>query len=166
MTYLQDYLQDGADYQARAVLAVLQATCGEIEGSYCEETGKYLAIGRWENFREQGYVAMLKVENKQLNIAFFEHRNSDSIHAIKWEQKTTGTPNIDTAQFGDVYKDKYDTSFYVKYGKFVEMAEWIHQQFLEFWNTNKGKKVTKITLIQDDKIIAEKFTTEKPENSI
>ena len=89
MVKLSHYMQDGACYQARAVLMFLQAECGEIEESYDREKEYYKAIvsvARWENCREQGYVVSLRSEDrsKQLNIAFFEHRNSDAICAIKW----------------------------------------------------------------------------------
>jgi hypothetical protein len=73
---------------------------------------------------------------KQLNIAFFEHRNSDSICAVKWEEITMNSPTINTANFGDVYKDKYDVSHSVGYGKILEMAEWIEQQMTNFWVEN------------------------------
>ena len=68
-------------------------------------------VARWENCREQGYVISLRLPtySKQLNIAFFEHRNTDSICAIVWEQRTLNSPTIETAEFGDVYKTKWDT---------------------------------------------------------
>lgn len=43
------------------------------------------------------------------------------------------TITIDTAKFGDVYKDKYDTSHSVGYGKIVEMTDWIMKEFKTFW---------------------------------
>jgi len=80
MTNLMNYLQDGASAQARATLMYLQ-NYGEVEKSWNKETGRYEAaieVARWENCREQGYVVSLMARNcKQLNIAFFEHRNSD-----------------------------------------------------------------------------------------
>ena len=86
MIKLENYLQDGANYQARATLMYLQADA-EIEESWNKCYEKYdakIKVGRWENCREQGYVVSLKnKEKKQLNIAFFGHRNSDEIHAIK-----------------------------------------------------------------------------------
>jgi len=77
---LADYMQDGANWQARAVLAVVQDLLGEgIADSYNKEYHCYtheFKVGRWENCREQGYVVSLHVGTEQLNIAFFEHRNS------------------------------------------------------------------------------------------
>lgn len=142
MTDLQNYFNDGANEQAQATLCALKYYVGDgIEESYCEKTNKYLAeinVARWENCREQGYIVSLRTKDrsKQLNIAFFEHRNTDSICAIKWEQTSTNSLTIDTAQFGDVYKDKYDVSFDVGYGEFLKMASWINEQFIDFWVKN------------------------------
>lgn len=144
MTNLKNYLEDGANYQAKAVLAFVQIN-GDIESSWDSEEKKYIAepkVARWENCREQGYIISLKTKDysKQLNIAFFEHRNSDDICAVKWEQNSMNTITIDNAEFGDVYKDKYDTSFDVRYGEVVKMADWITKELNEFWVSNLIKK--------------------------
>lgn len=127
MTNLNSYLQDGANYQARAVLMFLQIEY--IEESYNNEHKRYdaeIKVGRWGNCREQGYiVSLVNKKRKQLNIAFFEHRNSDEICAVKWEQKSTNILTIDTAIFEDVYSDKYDVSYSVKHSNVCEMADWI-----------------------------------------
>ena len=137
------YQEDGANRQARAVLAYLQGNSG-IEKSWDGDKGKYMAepqVARWENCREQGYVVYMRSKHygKQINIAFFEHRNSDGICAVKWEQVTLNSPTIDTAEFGNIYKDKYDTSFDVGYGKVVEMSDWIYEQLEEWWLENLEK---------------------------
>jgi len=136
MTKLENYLEDGANYQARATLMFLQRDAN-IEESWSDEWKRYEAeiqIARWENCREQGYVVSLRNKRReQLNIAFFEHRNSDSICAVKWQQESMNTLTINNAEFGDVYKDKYDTSHSVDCGKAYEMAEWIIEQFKEHW---------------------------------
>jgi hypothetical protein len=129
---------DGANYQARAVLAYLESRDG-LENSWSELLKEYVAhpkVSRWENCREQGYVVWLYSPklNKQINIAFFEHRNSDAICAVEWYQTTLNAPTIETAQFGDdAYKDKYDTSFDVGYGEAGKMADWIYSRLEEFW---------------------------------
>lgn len=136
MSKLENYLQDGANYQARATLMFLQRNAN-IEESWNAEYKIYEAeikVGRWENCREQGYVVSLRNKKReQLNIAFFEHRNSDSICAIKWQQESLNTLTINNAKFGDVYKDKYDTSYSVECGKAYEMSEWIIGQLTEHW---------------------------------
>ena len=136
MTKLENYLKDGANYQARATLMFLQRDA-DINESWNDEWKRYdaeIQVDRWENCREQGYVVILRNKKReQLNIAFFEHRNSDSICAVKWQQESINTLTIDNAKFGDVYKDKYDISHSVSYGKAKEMAEWIIEQLREHW---------------------------------
>lgn len=137
MQDLKTYLQDGAKHQARAVLAILQESA-DIEPSWDKERKMYIAepkIGRWENCREQGYIVSLRSKNysEQINIAFFEHRNSDSICAVKWEQYSVNPLTIDNAEFGEIYKDKYDVSYETEYGEIVEMAGWIERQLTNFW---------------------------------
>lgn len=131
---------DGADAQAQATLAYLSGRDG-IEKSWCSDKSRYMAdpkVSRWENCREQGYVVVLRSEDykRQLNIAFFEHRNSDNICAIKWEQKTMNSPTIDTAEFGDIYKDKYDVSKSLSEGCPSDMADWIYEQLEDFWKAS------------------------------
>ncbi len=75
---------------------------------------------------------------RQINIAFFEHRNSDSICAIKWEQSTINSPTIDTMQTDEIYKDKWDISKTVDYGEVSEMANWIEKELIKFWIENKN----------------------------
>lgn len=129
---------DGANAQAQAVLAYLRQGDG-IENSWSDEEKEYIAqpkVSRWENCREQGYVVSMRSKgyDKQINIAFFEHRNSDEICAVEWEQVTINAPTIDTAKFGDIYKDKYDVSKGFGYGEASRMADWIEKQLSSFWN--------------------------------
>lgn len=139
MTLLNHYLQDGANKQARAVLCMLQGF--SIEESWNKEYHRYTAdvnVARWENCREQGYVVMLRAKNREmLNIAFFEHRNSDNICAIRWVQNGINSPTIDTADFdGACYSDKWDVNKQVSPGQISQMAEWIEEELTEFWNKN------------------------------
>lgn len=144
MTQLSMYQNDGGNHQARAVLAFLQGF-PDIEESWDEKRRRYEAeinVAKWENCREQGYVLFLRSKDykRQLNIIFYEHRNSDCICAVKWEQNTMNSPTIDTAEFGEVYKDKYDTSFDVNYGEISKMANWISNEFREFWISTSVKE--------------------------
>ena len=129
---------DGANAQAQAVLAYLRAKDG-IEASWDEVTKRYLAdpkVARWHNCREQGYVVSLhgKDYRRQLNIAFFEHRNSDEICAVAWEQKTMNPPTIETMDTkGSIYKDKYDVSHRTMLGEAMQMADWIFDRLTDFW---------------------------------
>lgn len=122
---VKEYLQDGADYQSRAVLMLIQGLLGGYEFGYKKPT-----VARWSNCREQGYVISTNTfKGKDMHIAFFQHRNSDSIHAVRWEEPyIENPPTIDTANFGEVYKDKFDTSFQVKPHEIAKMSEWIVEQ--------------------------------------
>jgi hypothetical protein len=131
---------DGANHQAQAVLAYLRQSSG-IEDSWDDKAGKYLAeprVDRWHNCREQGYVVQMRSRDysRQLNIAFFEHRNSDSICAVRWEQTTTNPPTIDTMPTDNkFYKSKWDVSHSVGYGEPAKMAEWVLQELQQFWRS-------------------------------
>ncbi len=139
-TNVLHYHSDGANRQVQAVLAFFQyRLCGGIEDSWNTEWKQYdaeIEVARWENCREQGYVLMLHSKNRreQLNIVFFEHRNSDNICAVKWQQRTMNSPTIDTIAEG-AYTNKWDTSFDVPYGEAMEMANWLLEQFETFWTT-------------------------------
>jgi hypothetical protein len=141
MVNLNNYNNDGANHQARAVLAMLQGFDCIVESSWNDELKKYDAepkVARWENCREQGYVVSLRTKDykKQLNIAFFEHRNSDCICAVMWEQVTLNSPTIDNAEFGDVYKNKSDVSHEVRWGEIKKMSDWIVKELIKFWEKN------------------------------
>jgi len=138
---LKNYMQDGANHQAKAVLAYLQENDG-IGESWNDKLNCYdarIEISRWENGREQGYIVSLRNSfHEQLNIAFFEHRNSDSICAVEWVQNSMNSITIDTAKFGNIYKNKYDVSHEVEYGFAVLMADWIWDRLIDHWTkTNK-----------------------------
>lgn len=134
MTELKNYIQDGANYQARAVLMLIQ-------GLLDEDCDSYTTVARWENCREQGYVisASNKSYKNHLNICFFVHRNSDGLCSVKWFQRTINSPTIDTAKFigignKPVYKDKFDTSHESRYLECVDMAKWIVKELTQFIN--------------------------------
>lgn len=140
---------DGADCQARAVRDYLSGRDG-IEESWNSDFKRYSAepnINRWHNGREQGYIISMRNNDysRQINIAFFEHRNSDNICAIEWEQVTFNPPTIDNAKFGDIYKDKYDLSHQVSVGRADEMADWIFERLAEFWQKASNAKVAGVT---------------------
>lgn len=134
------YHQDGANRNAQAVLAMLQYRIGDgIESSY--KDGRYRAeieIARWSNCREQGYMAYFCNESGEtLNIAWYEHRNSDDICAIKWEQSAFPNPvTIATIKPG-VFPTKHDYSYSVAYNEAYQMAQWIYEQFVIHWDQIK-----------------------------
>lgn len=139
------YLDDGANYQAQAVLAFLRGT-GNIEESWNAEFKYYDAkpeVARWHNCREQGYVVSLRGPrySNQINIAWFEHRNSDSICAVEWNATYTNPPTInDIPEDAPFYKSKWDVSHSVSVGKASEMADWINERLHSFWLLEKSKE--------------------------
>lgn len=136
-------LTSSIDKQAQAVKCYLETYSG-IEPSYNGDTyAAFPYIAEWHNGRENGYVVYMRNQDytKQINIAFFEHRNSDSIHAVKWLQYTgINPPTIDSAEFGDVYKNKFDTSYAVEYGQAGDMARWIYDELEAFWVECEAEK--------------------------
>ena len=128
--------------QADAVRAYLEGLDG-VEPSWNSEAGGYapVNIAEWHNGRERGYVVMFRNSSgQQLNIAFFEHRNSDEICALEWVQNTINPPTIDTANFcGKVYKDKYDVSHSVQVGHAYEMSSWIYDRLCAHWKHGETK---------------------------
>ena len=78
MNKIEQYLGDGANWQAQAVLAYLRMAAFRVR----ECTKPLIAdpeieVGRYENCREQGYVFRLKVGTEILmNYAVYEHRNN------------------------------------------------------------------------------------------
>lgn len=135
---LIDYIKDGADYQARATLMTLQGIIGDgLVCSWDNDNGKYKAeinVNRWCNGREQGYVATLLLhvylKPYQLNIAWYESKNSDNIDAVKWEQVLINPPTIDTANRKNITDNDH---FSVPPFDYINMAKWIKNQFTLFY---------------------------------
>lgn len=153
---LFNYMQDGACPAARAVLAYLQSESTNIQASWNKEYHCYDArfeIGRWENCREQGYIVSLKNKDhsQQLNIAFFEHRNSNDICCIKWLQYSINSLSIDTMDTkGEVYNTKWDVSKSFNYDGIIECANWIAGEFRQFWNTTKKDYVVANSILTNE----------------
>ena len=136
---------DGANGQARAVLAYLSMHDG-IEQSWSAEWKRYLAepqVDRWHNCREQGYVVTLKSEDysRQINIVFFEHRNSDEICAVEWEGRYLNPPTINDIPKTHPYcTDKFAVSHHESWGDAQKMAEWIFIRLTDFWKVTAKAK--------------------------
>lgn len=137
---------DGADFQAQAVLAYVRFLIGDgIEESWDPKWKRYQAeikVSRYDNQLEQGYVLFLRTPDyeKQINIAFYEHRNSDEICAVMNKKFTLNAPLA-----SDIYegmKNKHDVSCKVSMGKAIKMAEWIVLQLVEFWTLNVSQELT------------------------
>lgn len=125
----------GIQPQAMAVMAYLGNYDG-IEPSW--KDGRYHArveAAPWYNGRERGIVFyMSNPSGKQLNIAVYEHRNTDSICALMWEQNTyINPPTLQELPEG-VFESKWDYSQSWNYGDPSATANWIYEQFCDHWN--------------------------------
>lgn len=126
---------DSTGVQARVVRAYLSAHDG-LPSSYDHARKDHLVrpeITPWFNGRERGYVITLRNRNfsRQLNIAFFEHRNTDQICAWRWEQVTMNPPTIDTMVPKPTSGYAHDHAVNVHEGHL--MADWIYGQLDSFW---------------------------------
>ena len=137
MIDIEQYLYDGANWQASAVLAymrnlkrhILNKTWDKdlIDHYHCR-----LQVGRYENCREQGYVFSIRMSGHQRNYAVYEHRNSDQLIVLISDVLTINVPSID-----DMWHDKgenpskydYDKAF--GYGEIVECGDWIANDMIE-----------------------------------
>lgn len=117
--------------QAWAVAAMLNQSDGldASDDFHCETSA-------WYNGRERGLVFRCgTLFGPVLCIAVFEHRNSDTLCALRWEAKLWGInpPTIesdgDAAYHGG---NKYNVAHEVGYGNAGKMAQWIAEQFQAF----------------------------------
>lgn len=136
----------GIGYQALAVMAYLNGRDG-IEVSW--NNGRYHAdvkAAPWYNGRERGIVFYMRdpAFKHQLNIAVYEHRNSDSICALRWENTTFNPPILADIPEG-VYQNKWDTAMDFSYGEASNMANWVYEQFSDFWKEHSTKSVDTAT---------------------
>lgn len=125
MVNIHYYLNDGANYQAQAILTLIRGMMYELttmDDKFRKEIG--IEVGRYENCREQGYVATLKYNyGTVMSYCFYQHRNSDRICIIKFKGDTMNTPSIETIWEGK--KDKWDTDMSFGCHEVVNAAEWI-----------------------------------------
>lgn len=96
MISIENYMHDGANWQAQAVLAYLRVTKNNAIGNtWDDECKSYLAdvfVGRYENCREQGYIFSVRYNGRQRNYAVYEHRNSDDLCVVVFDAISTSTP--------------------------------------------------------------------------
>lgn len=124
MNYLSYHLNDGADWQARAVLARL--------GVLGIPENVDLNVSRYQNGREQGYIftARVKHTERQRNYAVYEHRNSDGLCVVVNDTHTFGEP--DSAIIYNGMEDKWDTTKDFSCGQIIECSEWIQYDIIEW----------------------------------
>lgn len=137
---LNNYFEDGANYQAQAVMILVKGRYDEIlSDTYNSKSNTYdasIQVGRYENTREQGYIISIKKENAQRNFAVYEHRNSDEICVVVFDKLTLNTPTRDDVLKN--MKDKYDvTKFFIFAGDCAGYIVSEMKKFIkEFSNNN------------------------------
>lgn len=129
-------LTDQTCAAAKAVRAYIECR-GGIEASW--DGNQYTArpyVAEWHNGRENGYVFYMwgKGIKRQINIAVFEHRNSDNICCVAWisDGIMLNPPTLADIPEG-TYKDKYDVTKSLPYTGAHEMADYVCARFEEFW---------------------------------
>lgn len=99
MTNIENYMNDGANWQAQSVLAYLRVTKDNATNkTWDKESRKYEAsveVGRYENCREQGYIFSVQYRGEQRNYCVYEHRNSDDICVVVFDGVTINTPTLE-----------------------------------------------------------------------
>lgn len=137
----------GIGRQALAVAAF--ANVGSPDGGWQPERAwdgkRYACTGRlrpWYNGRERGVVFQFTEQDNQfcgpqLNVAVFEHRNSDAICAVSWVSEwELQAPSVEDVPDG-IYETKWDVSHEVGCGQVREMADWVLRQFEEHYGSLK-----------------------------
>ena len=99
MIDIEYYMNDGANWQAKAVLAYLRSLKNHtIDKTWNKKYHRYSAefnVGRYENCREQGYIFSVHYKGKQRNYCVYEHRNSDDLCVVVFDGLTINTPTLD-----------------------------------------------------------------------
>ena len=125
MINVEQYMNDGANWQAQAVLAYIRSLTFRVrEATQCLITEPEIEVGRYENCREQGYVFRLRIGgNILMNYAVYEHRNSDELIVLKSDRNTMNTPSVDEMWNGRKSKYDYDKDFGC--GQIIDCGEYI-----------------------------------------
>jgi len=125
--YMKDYVPDFAEFK---------------DGWY---RGVDFTTKPWYNGREDGIVISMCLDYGQsIHIAFFEHRNGDSIHCLRWETKSNywnhplEDPNIFDVAYGG--GNKHDTTISFPCGAVDECATWIYDELERFYIESQEDK--------------------------
>ena len=120
---IESYLNDGANYKAQAILAIVRGNVGYIQEGGTNHKDVQVYVGRFENCREQGYVFSLYYKyNFIKHYAVYEHRNSDEICVLFSRAITINTPNANQ-MFGE--RGKYDVDKFFHHDQIVEAANFV-----------------------------------------
>lgn len=136
------YIDDGANWQAQCVLAYLRVISDSaIDESWNKEKGFYEArfeVGRYENCREQGYVFSVFYKCKQRNYAVYEHRNSDQLCVVVFDEVTINTPTLERVCEA-MGNNKYNYTKSFSCGQIVQCGDYIFDDIRNFIKNLKEK---------------------------
>lgn len=143
MVYLEHYLYDGSNWQARAVMCYLQSRVECIlEETYIGEKFQLfegtMLINPYHNGREHGYVFSVRYKTHQANYAVYEHCVSDQICVVKGNAFGDHCDGWDGKEWS-----KYDHDKEFSYGETTKCGEWIEKDMMNEivkWKTADGEK--------------------------
>ena len=128
MTNIENYMHDGANWQAQCVLAYLRATKNIVTDKTWNRKNKCydseICVGRYENTREQGYIFSIKYMCNQRNYCVYEHRNSDELCVVVFDALTFNTPKAE-AVFNAMDGNKYNYTKAFPCGKIIDCGVYI-----------------------------------------
>lgn len=143
MTQIENYMHDGANWQAQSVLAYLRVTKNNaINKTWNKEFHKYDAdvfVGRYENCREQGYIFSVLYKGEQRNYCVYEHRNSDDLCVVVFDAVTINTPTNDMV-FEAMGDNKWNYTKAFGFGEIVSCGDYIIEDMKEFINKIQESK--------------------------
>lgn len=142
MVYLENYLYDGAGWQARAVMCYLQSRVEVIlDKTYTGDAwmpykGKAF-INQYHYGREKGYVFSVYYNGHQANYAVYEHCVAECICVVKGNATTEHSDGWDGKEWS-----KYDHDKEFSYGETTKCGEWIEEDMkkeIDKWIAEENK---------------------------
>lgn len=135
MINIENYMNDGANWQAQSVLAYLRVTKNNaIDKTWNEKHHSYDAefnVGRYENCREQGYIFSVQYKGNQRNYCVYEHRNSDYLCVVVFDGVTINTPTNDMV-WKAMEDSKWNYTKAFECGNIVECGDYIIDDMKKF----------------------------------
>lgn len=142
MVNIENYMHDGANWQAQYVLAYLRFTKNRvIDKTWNDDNKCYDAsfvVGRYENCREQGYIFSVRYNCKQRNYCVYEHRNSDDLCVVVFDGITINTPPNDMV-FEAMGDSKWNYTKAFPCGQIMECGDYILDDIKKFINEMLNK---------------------------
>ena len=143
MISIESYMNDGANWQAQAVLACLRNWREDVLDVVWngERYDAEIYVGRYENYNEQGYVISLVYDHVfQRNYVVYEYRNSDDLCAFAYDEKTINTPTL--SEIAEKYHaaTKSGLGNYIKTFPFFHIEEcvnYIKEDMIEWLSKQK-----------------------------